>query len=147
MAVEVRRNGAVLVRLLAAVAASAPAIYANQGTGQAAAINDDGKLNSAAHPARPGSAITLYATGEGQTQPAGVDGRLALTICPTPVLPVSVTIGGLAADILFAGSAAGFAGLMEVDLRIPLSLLPGQREAVLTVGPERSQPGVTIAVR
>ncbi|PYT34845.1 MAG: hypothetical protein DMG58_03770 [Acidobacteria bacterium] len=48
----------------------------------------------------------LYATGEGLTHPAGSDGKLATAPFPTPVLPVTLTVGGYPAQILFAGEAA-----------------------------------------
>ena len=57
-------------------AASSPGLYtANAtGAGQAAAINfADGMVNSASDPVKIGGFIELYATGEGQTTPAGVD--------------------------------------------------------------------------
>jgi uncharacterized protein (TIGR03437 family) len=61
------------------VAPSAPSLFTfNQtGTGQAAATNTDGRVNAPTSPVKPGGFISLFATGEGQTPPAGVDGRLA----------------------------------------------------------------------
>jgi uncharacterized protein (TIGR03437 family) len=73
---------------------SSPGIFTfnSSGQGQAAAINQDGTINSAANPAPAGSVISLYATGEGATSPAGVDGKIASAPLPAPILPVSVTI-------------------------------------------------------
>ena len=73
---------------------SSPGVFTlNQtGAGQAAAINAvDGTANTAANPVKIGAYISLYATGEGQTIPAGVDGRLSSTSA-RPVFPVSVTV-------------------------------------------------------
>jgi uncharacterized protein (TIGR03437 family) len=49
------------------------------GAGQAAALNQDGltlnTVNTVANPAKIGDTISVYATGEGQTTPTGVDGK------------------------------------------------------------------------
>ena len=77
------------------VADTAPAIFALAGgTGQGAIFNQDLTLNSAANPAPRGSFMVLYATGEGQTVPAGIDGTLAQAPSPVPLFPVSLSIGG-----------------------------------------------------
>ena len=54
------------------------------GQGQAAIVNEDGTLNSPANAAPVGSYVALYATGEGQTAPGGVNGRLAGWPAPAP---------------------------------------------------------------
>ncbi len=62
------------------VAPVAPSIFSVNlsGTGQAAILNQDGlTVNSAKSPAARGSIISIYATGEGQTQPGGIDGRIS----------------------------------------------------------------------
>jgi uncharacterized protein (TIGR03437 family) len=89
----------------------------------------------------------LFATGEGQTAPPGEDGKLAVQPYPTPVLPVSVTIGGITAETTFVGSAPGFAGVLQVNARIPAGVAPGSAiEVVIRVGGVSSQPGLTVAV-
>jgi len=130
------------------VAASAPGIYAvSAGTGLAQAVNQNGTLNSLADPAPLGSVVSLYATGEGLTNPAGVDGQPAAASSPQPVLPVTVTIGGSVAEVLYAGEAPGFVGLLLVNARVPENLTAtGLVPVVLHVGTAASQPGVTIAV-
>ena len=49
----------------------------SSGQGQAAMTNADGSYNSASNPATPGSYVTFYVTGEGQTDPPGSDGNIA----------------------------------------------------------------------
>ena len=57
------------------------------------------------------------------------------------------TIGGVPADVLFAGSAPGFAGLLQVNARVPASVAPGNSVPVaIAIGDKTSQPGITIAV-
>ncbi len=119
------------------------------GTGQAAVVNQDGTINSAAHPAAPGSVISLYATGEGATTPGGIDGKPASSPLPIPSTPFTVTIGGQTVTPEYAGGAPGeIAGLMQINVRIPANLAPGTAVPVTVqvLGYAGSQPGVTIAV-
>ena len=128
---------------------SAPGIFTvTGGVGHAAALNQDGSPNSPTSPARVGDIVTLFATGEGQTTPTGQSGRPSTEPFPRPLLPVSVEIGSYPAEVLFAAGAPGFVGLLQVNARIPLSVVPNRAVPVmLRVGGSASQNGVTIAVR
>jgi uncharacterized protein (TIGR03437 family) len=133
------------------VASSAPGIftYNATGLGPVAAINQDGvTVNTAATPTKIGDIISLYATGEGQTTPAGVDGKPASVPYPYPNLPVTATVGGQEAPIIYAGGAPGeVAGLMQVNVQIPAGIQSGSAvPVVLRVGAVSSQAGVTIAL-
>ncbi len=133
----------------ATLASTAPALFTadSSGKGQAVAINQDGSANATAHPAPAGSTVTLYATGEGQTSPAGIDGKLAGTSPPRPLAMVSATVGGQPATVRSAGGAAGVvAGLMQLTVQIPDGLPPGPVPVVLQVGDASSPAGVTIVV-
>ena len=132
-------------------AAAAPALFtANQtGSGQAAAINATGSQpNSALNPVKIGGYISLFATGEGQTAPAGVDGQVAGATPPQPSLPVSVTVDGLPAVVQYAGGVPGqVAGLLQINVQIPSGVHPGGYvRVVLTLGDAHSAPPVWIAV-
>jgi uncharacterized protein (TIGR03437 family) len=90
-------------------------------------LNEDGPVNSTSNPAAKGSIVVLYGTGEGQTSPTGVDGRLALNVFPKPVLPVSVRIGGRVAEVLYFGAAPGLvAGVSQANVRIPADVSTGK---------------------
>jgi uncharacterized protein (TIGR03437 family) len=76
---------------------SSPGVFTlNQtGTGQAAAINAvDGTVNTTANPVKIGDYISLFATGEGQTAQAGVDGKLSGPTPPRPPVSISATGDG-----------------------------------------------------
>ena len=147
--VEIFYQGESRGQLSVPVAAAAPGIFTTGGgTGPAAALNQDGTLNSPSHPALRGSVATFYATGEGATLPVGVDGKSPDTSFPKPVLPVTLSVGGYPAQILFAGEASSFAGLMEIKARLPGNPVPaGSLPVLLRIGAASSQAGVTIAVR
>jgi CheY-like chemotaxis protein len=116
-------------------------------------LNETGCCNSARNPAAPGSIAALYATGEGQTTPPGVTGKVSdydkAADYPTPQLPVSVTVGGEPAEIVFAGEAPhSMAGLLQVNFRVPANAPAGDAvPVVLSVGNSRSLDGVTMAIR
>jgi uncharacterized protein (TIGR03437 family) len=130
------------------VAPAAPGIFtANaQGNGQAAVLNADNSANTPSNPAARGSFIQIYATGAGQTVPAGITGFVP-TGPSSQVLPVTVTIGSVAAEVLYAGNAPTFvSGVLQVNARVP-EVPPGVVSLVLTVGGQPSQANVTVAVR
>ena len=138
-----------------AVVPSAPALFTldSSGKGQAGMLNEKGCCNSARNPAVRGGFAALYATGAGQSTPAGIDGSVAafdrIAEYPVPVLPVRVTVGGRPAEIQYAGAAPhAVAGLLQVNFRVPADAPTGDAvPLVLTVGEGRSPDGVTMAVR
>jgi uncharacterized protein (TIGR03437 family) len=139
--ITVSYNGTVTPPFTVNVAAASPSLftYNASGSGQVAAINvSDGTLNTPAHPARIGDFIAFYATGEGPTSPAGVDGKLAPLMLPIPApsAKVSVTIGGVPAALNYAGGVPGVvAGLMQINAQIPRGVTPGGYvPVVVTIG-------------
>jgi uncharacterized protein (TIGR03437 family) len=136
------------------IAGAVPGIFTSNATGigQAAAVNQDNSINGPTSPAPVGSFISLYVTGEGQTTPAGVDGKPATAPLPKPVLGVTVTMAGQQALVTYAGGAPGLvAGLMQVNAQIPPDLLnpfagPVAIPVVVYVGVTGSQANVTITV-
>ena len=146
---EVRRDGRPVARGTNPVAPSAPGLFTVEGgLGQAAAVNENGQPNSKTNPAPRGSVVTLFATGEGVTQPAVPAGSPAGAPLPRPVLPVEATVSGISAEVLYAGAAPGFAGLMQLNIRVPAGYLPsGAAPVVLRIGDAESPPGVTIEIR
>jgi len=149
--IAVSYQGAISSTTVVPVTTAAPGIFTadTSGLGQAAAVNQNGSLNSAANSASRGSFISLYVTGEGQTSPAGVNGKIALTPPYTkPILPVTVTIGGLPANVTYYGGApTAVAGLMQVNVQIPANAPTGAAVPLtVNVGAIAAQLGVTIAV-
>ena len=127
--VVVTYRGQVSNELTVAAAAAAPSLFTvnPQGSGQAVAINAaDGSVNSAANPVASGGSISLFATGEGQTAPAGVDGRLGGSTPARSLLPVTATVGGVTARVQYAGGIQGqVAGLLQVNVLIPGGIQTG----------------------
>jgi uncharacterized protein (TIGR03437 family) len=132
-----------------------PAIFTqnSSGTGQGAILNENGTINSAGNPEAVGKVVQIFGTGEGLTSPRSVTGSISPSRLPlpTPVLPVTVTIGGIpvpAADIFYAGEApGGVAGLIQINARIPDGVGSGAQRVFFTIGGSPSQGNVTVSVR
>lgn len=145
------RNGVRSAPFSVNVAPTAPGLFsANQsGSGPGAIYNEDGKVNSLANPARRGSIVVLYGTGEGETDPPGVNGQIAATSYPKPRQGVSVTIGGQAApEILYQGAVPGVvAGVFQINVRVPENIAAGAQLVVVKIGNNSSQANLTVAIQ
>ncbi|MDR3702790.1 MAG: hypothetical protein P4L56_24300 [Candidatus Sulfopaludibacter sp.] len=110
------------------VAAAAPGLFP-------AVVNQDGNTNSRAAPAPRGTVVTLYATGDGLTNGANIAGLPSAPPYATPAAPVTLSIGGVTAQLLYAGSAPGLVGLLQLNAVVPGGFVPpGQAVVTLTVG-------------
>ena len=139
--IEIFRAGERKAETTVAVTRAAPGIFA------ALIANADGSLNSDASPAAPGSTVTLLLTGEGQTIPAGIDGRRSVEPYAQPVGTVGAHIAGMAADVLFAVEAPGQSGVLRVDIVVPAGSGSGPGAAQLSIGGAVTQDGVTVWVK
>ena len=115
------------------------------GQGRAAVLNEDYSINAENQPAAAGSYISAYMTGLGPVDNPVPTGQAASTNPLSRVTsPVTATIGGQPATVLFAGLAPGFAGFYQVNLMVP-QLQPGDYALQITVGGIASNTG-TISV-
>ncbi len=156
-------NASILIKYLGAssngvpvnVATTAPGIFTanSSGTGPGAILNSDYSFNAPANPAPRGSTVVLYLTGEGETSPFGVTGKVttvasAPPLTPTPLLQPSVTIGGQPAAWNFAGEAPTFvSGVLQMNVQIPTNIAAGDQPIVVSIGSNPSQQGVTVSVK
>jgi uncharacterized protein (TIGR03437 family) len=137
------------------IVTTAPGIYTlnSSGTGPAAALNSNNSVNAPNNPAARGDVVVLYLTGEGQTSPAGVTGKVTVAnatppYTPAPLLPIGITIGGQAANYIFAGEAPGIvSGVLQLNVVIPTTISAGDVPLVVSIGGNPSQAGVTVSVK
>ena len=124
-----------------------PEIFLNSQTGLAAALNQDGSVNSPQNPAAPGSIVTVYTTGNGIA--TGTDGEILSQANPSGSLPTAIlTPEGTSLEILYSGAAPGLvSGVSQINFQLPdsLPLVPTYNFQLL-VGDAMSQ-STFIAVR
>jgi uncharacterized protein (TIGR03437 family) len=94
-------------------------------------------------PAQPGETIVVYANGFGPTSTQVVTGSASQsgTLSPLPV----VTIGGVAAKVLYAG-LSGAPGEFQFNVVIPSSLTNGDQPVIATYNGLNTQTGTLITV-
>jgi uncharacterized protein (TIGR03437 family) len=129
---------------------SVPGIFVADSSGQGAILNSiDNTPNSVQNGVSPGAFISAFVTGEGQTDPPGIDGLIAGPALPAPLLKVTAQVDGLPAEVSYAGAAQGLAsGVMQVNIKIPLGVRRGTPVSIqISVGAASSQAGVTVAIK
>jgi len=155
--VQVRSGGAVSNQVALNVAAASPGLFSADGSGfgQAYILNQDGTLNSPAHPAAPGDKIVVYATGVG---PVSFNNGYAVSGLPTDVYIDGFHCDGVAAVM---GDVAGFPGAvyqLMVWVADPASMAatkpylagftyPPQVSVILTINGASSQYGLAISMK
>lgn len=130
--VHVEYNGASTNTASVPVAPAAPAIFRLFYSSQGAIVNQDGTVNSAANPAAPGTVIAIFGTGGGLTSPLSVTGGFApLQSLALLTQPVSVRIGGINADVVYAGDTPTLvSGVFQINARVPQSVVLSSVEPV-----------------
>ena len=108
--------------------AASPALFTtdNSGSGQAAAMNQDGSLNSAANAAAVGSTLTLLTTGTASFQPSVTIGSVAATVTSVTVLSP---------------------GVVAIVVQVPGGVGPGSAPVRIGAGGVSSPSGVTVALK
>jgi len=156
--IQVSYQGQTMATQTLPVVVTAPGIFTanSSGTGEASVINQDGSINSSSNPALPGTIIAFYLTGEGQTNPGGVDGKTTPLPPAAPAVPqqaVAVFLNGQQAQVPYAAEAPGLvAGIMQVNAQIPLNVIQNPSSSpvavplLLIVGPAFTQTGVTVYI-
>lgn len=96
-------------------------------------------------PAKAGDILTLYGVSFGPTVTGPVPGAIPNAADSLPP-GFSVTIGGRAAAVSYAGVTPGSAGLYQVNLTVPEGLAAGNHSIVLTANGVSTPAGGFLAV-
>jgi uncharacterized protein (TIGR03437 family) len=159
--VVVSRNGVTSAPMSVPLAASAPGIFSvSFGVGQAIAYgNSDGQIAAAAgsipglttHPAKIGDPTTLVilATGLGPVNPPVKTGDKVTDggLHPTVTTP-TVLVGGVPADVKFAGMTPQFVGVYQINIVIAAGTPVGNAVPLqIRIGNVTTTDKVTIAVQ
>jgi uncharacterized protein (TIGR03437 family) len=149
--VTVQSDAVVPPPVVVPVVSTAPGLATadQSGSGQGAILNQDLSLNGPANPAARGSIVSLFGTGEGNVSPYLLWGDLSIsTPFSTSVNPVAVTIGGLPAELTYAGAAPlAPVGVFQINAKIPPAVSTDAAAATLSNGGIATTKPVTVSVR
>ncbi len=117
--IQVVNNGTSANQMSASVLAQGISIF-SVGNSAAAALNQDGTLNSPQNPAKAGSVVMLFGTGGGATVPPSVAGEVTpLVLRPLANTP-DVTVDTTNLVVEWAGAAPGLvSGVTQVNVQLP----------------------------
>jgi uncharacterized protein (TIGR03437 family) len=128
-----------------AVSVPEPVLIAPAQPAVFAVTKPNGSLVDASNPASANEVLVIFCAGLGEVNPPVVAGSAA--VLSMTVNPVTVKMGDQQAGVDFAGLAPGFAGLYQVNARVPSGLTPGNDVPLqVSVAGQQSTP-VMIAVR
>jgi uncharacterized protein (TIGR03437 family) len=118
---EIVGPGGVTAALALPVEEALPQVFMN-ADGAAAAVNQDGTLNSPANPAAPGSIVAIWLTGGGAASPAASDNTINTGLSQgqflTSVYAVDNNYQALEVD--YSGDApAQPSGIIQINFRVP----------------------------
>lgn len=126
---------------------SAPGLFETAGH-FIIATHGNGPLVTAESPASPGEVIVLYATGLGPTTPMTLANRIPTIAAKLANMSTfEVLLNGIAVPkdhILYAGVTPGFAGLFQINLKLPANSPPDPEIRVGTPG--RLSPAARLRV-
>jgi uncharacterized protein (TIGR03437 family) len=134
-------TGRVLGDTTVAMTSALPGFFtqAGNGVGAAAAINEDGTVNSGTNPAAQGTVISIFGTGQGFIPGAPPDGNIPNAPLKTPQSPQLImgTDFVPAANIQYSGLAPTLVGVWQLNVLIPDTVIttptnPTQVVAIIT---------------
>ena len=144
-------NGQTSAAQTIGIASFAPGIFTTNsaGTGQGAILDESYHLVNSANPATPGSTtLQIFCTGLGavtnqpQTGSPAPSNPLSYSMNPP-----SVSVGGIAAKVIFSGLAPGYIGLYQVNAEVPDGVASGDAIPVVISMNGINSNTVTIAVQ
>ena len=130
------------------VAAAKPGLFAVGS--QAIVVHQNGSLNGPGNPTSEGGYVTFYGTGQGEVTPAIASGAPAGLNPLSIISDIRVTIGGIEVppeNIAFAGMTPGFAGLFQINIKIPPGVPLGEAIEVVVIIRGTASLAVTIAIQ
>ncbi len=128
---------------------AAPAIFGIRGPDSrryAAIFRENNTLATISNALRPNEIAVVYLTGLGQVAPLAVTGEAASkTILTETIEPVTVSFGGVNADIIFSGLTPGFVGLYQLNLKLP-SFVPLGEQVPMTISAGSNSTTVNVRI-
>ena len=107
-------------------------------------VGPSGSFSFSTRAVKSGETLVLFGVGFGATTPPVPAGRIFSGVAPT-TSPVNITIGGLKANVVFAGITA--AGLYQFNLTVPGNIGSGDQSLQATVNGVQSPIGPVVTVQ
>jgi len=113
------------------IASAQPAIFTSDASGSGQGLiykviaGADPVLADSSNPLQPGDRILIRCTGLGAVSPALQEGFAPSDSPPATVNPVTLTIGGVSAEVASAGLTPGLAGVYQVQAIVPTGVPSG----------------------
>jgi uncharacterized protein (TIGR03437 family) len=145
--VVVTRNGIASLAVNVPLLVYQPGIFTTNGQDAIAVFNDTNTLVTADKPAAAGDLLYFYAAGLGPVHNTPTTGAAtpARPFADTTEQP-AVTLNGQLCEFFYAGLAPNFAGIYQVNVRVPADLAPGNAALVISIGGATS-PTVQLHLR
>jgi uncharacterized protein (TIGR03437 family) len=151
--IVLQRGNTLSIPISVDVGPMSPAVFSYPAPGdpaqQGAIVNavSYGVADPAA-PVTAGDVLAIFCTGLGAVDQTLPDGAAAPSSpAANTVLVPTVTIGGVSAAVSFSGLAPGFAGLYQIDAKVPSGVTAGNAVPVVVSIAGVSSPPVTIALK
>jgi uncharacterized protein (TIGR03437 family) len=151
---QVTQNGEASLSQMVFVAAAQPAVFTQDqsgtGAGVVVVIKPDGSefVVTPSAPATAEDALAIYCAGLGAVNPPVPAGAAApLSSLTKATNPVTVTIGGQPAQVLFAGLTPGFSGLYQINVVVPAGLSASSSVPVVVTAAGVTGTPVTLAIQ
>ena len=149
--VYVTNGGGMSTAQSATIAPYAPGVFTYARTATAMdpiIVHVDNSLVTPTKPANPGEVLIVYATGVGNLN------HMPVTGAASPTSPLSaavdlptVTVGGAAASVAFAGLTPGFVGLVQINIQLPSTYPAGSSLPLVVSFAGAASPAVNLAVQ
>ena len=147
-----RTPGGVSDSLRTTILSTAPSIFRSGTAGPLSEIptivrETNGGLVTVSNPIHPDDRITVYLTGLGRTSPE-VDTGAPSPSSPlaTPIVPVTVSLGGVELFVDFAGLTPGSVGVYQINARVPFKGIPTGFDIPLVIGQGGRSTAVPVRV-
>ncbi len=133
-ALQIRRGDQLSGKLTLRVADQAPGIFTLNEAGSGAAVAVEALTNqviSERNPVAAGAYAVIYVTGLGRLRNPLATGEIP-TVANEAMEKPTVTLNGAPVAVLYAGVTPGYLGLYQVNVQVPITILPGTYPLQLT---------------
>jgi hypothetical protein len=147
--ITVNNNGAASAAQSVTLAPYAPGVfYRTSASVDADIIHVDNSWVSSTSPAKAGEILIVWATGIGNLSQLAATGAASPGSPPAQAVNLpTVTVGGAAVSVQFAGLTPGSVGLVQINIQLPSTLPAGSSLPLLVIFPGAPSPPVNLSVQ